>query len=135
MRTIELLPRARELAEPIERRLYEELARVLGGEWTETWQAGLPRVEETPGEINIEWILRLRNLALAFDMVEYGKMRYNLLGNGGSWFQGNQAGNLDQVDLSEALRDSPHAGVIPGYLREAHELLHGEEVKRLQTDA
>lgn len=135
MRTIELLPRARELAEPIEQRLHEELVRALGEDWVESWQEGLPPVEETPGEINIEWILRLRNLALAFDMAEYGKMRYNLLGNGGSWFQGNQAGNLDEVDLTGALRNSPHAAVIPGYLREAHELLHGEEVKRLQTDA
>ncbi|HNT86859.1 MAG TPA: aldo/keto reductase, partial [Candidatus Hydrogenedentes bacterium] len=80
METVRLLPRARETVAPIERRLREEMARVLGEDWAATWDQGLPRWHEAPGEVNIEWILRLRNLVLAFDMLEYAKMRYNLLG-------------------------------------------------------
>lgn len=132
MEMVELLPRAEELVPPIEQRLLDEMARTLGDDWAASWDQGLPKVEETPGEVAIEWILRLRNLAIAFDMVEYGKMRYNLLGNGGTWFQGQQAANIVDEALVPVLANSPHRDKIPGYLRDAHEMLKGEEVKRLQ---
>jgi hypothetical protein len=132
--TIDRVSRAAETVAPVVRRLEAHAARVLGTEWAETWQMGLPEWQDTPKGINIPWILRLRNLALAYDMVEYGKMRYNLLGNGGEWFPGNKADALDGAELSECLARSPHADVIPGYLREAHELLSGDDVKRLQED-
>jgi uncharacterized protein len=76
-------------------------------------------------------LLWLRNLALAYDLVEYGKMRYNLLGNGGHWFPGRNAIKLQDVDLSECLKRSPHREVIPQLLAETHELLGASEVKRL----
>jgi len=137
METVEKLDRAAELVEPIQRRLEEEMARVLGAEWVATWHEGLPEWHETPGEINIPWILRLRNLALAYDMVEFGKMRYNLLGNGGHWFPGQKADKLAEIDsgaLRDALANSPHADVIPGLLAETHALLTGEQRKRLQQE-
>ena len=105
----------------------------LGVEWTRTWQQGLPDWSEAPGEIHVPWILRLRNLALAYDMTEYGKMRYNLLGNGGHWFPGNKAGDAGSMDWAAALARAPHAETIPEYLAEAHALLAGEEAKRLQA--
>jgi ABC-type amino acid transport substrate-binding protein len=40
---------------------------------------GHPRVGEVPGHINVWEILRLWNYAKSLDMVEFGKMRYNLL--------------------------------------------------------
>ena len=132
LETIEKVDAARELVAPILRRLEDEMARVLGNTWAKTWQEGLPDWSETPGQINIPWILRLRNLALAYDMIEYGKMRYNLLGNGGHWFPGNKADKLDELDLAECLRRSPNAARIPVALADAHELLAGEERKRLQ---
>jgi predicted aldo/keto reductase-like oxidoreductase len=58
---------------------------------------GLPTPEETPGQIDIPTILWLRNLLLAFDMEEYAKARYNLLGNGGHWFPGQRADQLAQL--------------------------------------
>ena len=137
MDTADHLHDAAKLTVPIIERLHEEMARVLGKSWAETWQEGLPEWHETPGGINIPWILRLRNLALAYDMVEFGKMRYNLLGNGGHWFPGQKADKLDRVDpkkLRAALANSPHADVIPEALAEAHALLAGEERKRLQRD-
>ena len=76
----------------------------------------------------------MRNLALAYDMIEYGKMRYNMLGNADHWFPGNKAGNLDTDALASTLSGSAHADAIPAALAEAHSMLNGGEGKRLQED-
>jgi predicted aldo/keto reductase-like oxidoreductase len=122
---------ARALFAPIEERLTKQLIQTLGREWVETWQVGLPDWQDVPGQVNIKEILRLRNLAKAFDMIEYGKMRYNLLGNGDHWFPGYRADKAQGLDLSACLKNSPHAKEIPAALAEAHALLSGQEVKRL----
>jgi hypothetical protein len=121
------------IVKPVVERLESAMEEVLGVEWSRTWQEGLPDWKETPGEIHLPWVLRLRNLAVAYDMVEYGKMRYNMLGNNSAWFPGNNAENADKLDLSEALANSPHAQAIPEILAEAHALLSGEAQKPLQT--
>jgi hypothetical protein len=133
LQTADLSDRAAEFAAPIAAALDAEMERALGREWLTTWRQGLPEWHETPGHINVPWILRLRNLALAFDMIEYGKMRYNLLGQGDHWFPGNKADKLDQFDLRACLERSPHSGRIPALLAETHALLAGEERKRLQA--
>jgi predicted aldo/keto reductase-like oxidoreductase len=132
LETVRLLERADEVLPPIMRRLEDELARVMGDEWAATWDEGLPEWDEVPGEVNVRWILRLRNLALAYDLVDYGKMRYNLLGSGGNWFPGRKAESLESLDLAPALANSPFADRIPAALAEAHTLLSGEKRKRLQ---
>ena len=114
METVAKLDQAAELAGPIEKRLDAEMERVLGEEWVAHWEEGLPEWQDTPGDINIPWILRLRNLARAFDLVEFAKFRYNLIGNAGHWFPGKNAAGLDEVDLTECLKDSRYADVIPG---------------------
>ena len=123
----------KELAQRIETNLREEMERVLGREWMETWHVGLPRWEQAPQQVNLYEVVRLYNYAKALDMVEYGKMRYNLLGNGGHWFPGFRVDKLEGMDLTKAFPDSPHATRLPEVLREAHEMLKGEEVKRLST--
>jgi uncharacterized protein len=134
LKTLDLLSNAAEILKPIEQRLEAEALKILGEEWLNTWHMGLPKWEDTPDEINTNTILWLRNLALAYDMIEYGKMRYNLLGNGDHWFPGNKASNIKKVDLSEALKNSPHRQIIPSLLLEADELFKGEEVKRLSQN-
>ncbi|WP_437732446.1 aldo/keto reductase [Sorangium sp. So ce1335] len=116
---------------PILRGLDEELARVLGRAWVDTWHVGLPEWEAAPGQINVREILRLYNLARAFDMTAYGKQRYNLLGNGDHWFPGNRAERARELDLAQALAGAPQRHRIPEVLAEAHALLAGREVKRL----
>ncbi len=133
METVEKLDDAAAIVAPVVKRLEAAMEDALGVEWTRTWQVGLPDWSEAPGEIHVPWILRLRNLALAYDMTEYGKMRYNLLGNGGHWFPGNKAGDAGSMDWASALAKSPHAQKIPEYLAEAHSLLAGAEGKRLQA--
>ena len=134
METINKLNQAKEHIAPILKRLEEAMVEALGEKWANTWEEGLPDPAETPGELNIPWILRLRNLALAFDMIEYGKMRYNLLGKANHWFAGNKADKTNGLDLSECLKNSPNAAEIPSLLRDADRLLQGPEQERLQKD-
>lgn len=131
LKTIELLDRADEILPSILARLEQEATAKLGENWFKTWDIGLPSVEETPGNINIPVILWLRNLAIAYDMVEYSKMRYNLLGNGSHWFPGANAEESEKYDLSKCLANSPHAEKIPDILQDAHKLLGGKPVERL----
>jgi predicted aldo/keto reductase-like oxidoreductase len=74
------------------------------------------------------WLL---NLALAYDMIDYGKMRYNLLGQADHWFPGNRADKLAELDLRECLVNSPQSAKIPQMLAKAHEILGSAELKRL----
>ena len=134
METVRLLPCAQELVEPIVQRLEQARRQALGEDWAHTWHVGLPPFTEAPNQINVPVILRLWNLCKAFDMVEYGRMRYNLLGNGGTWFPGQKAENALQIEWSDYLRHSPHAARIPHILAEAHAMLVGEERKRLQQE-
>ncbi|BFM40860.1 aldo/keto reductase [Synechocystis sp. LKSZ1] len=119
------------LLNPIVERLEQRLVEALGSDWLATWQEGLPTPEETPGNINISKILWLRNLVLAYDLVDYGRMRYNLLGNGGHWFPGQPAKNINPEALQDCLRHSPHREIIPQLLQDMDELLGGAAVKRL----
>lgn len=134
METVAKLEEAKALAGPIASRLDQVLEDTLGREWLDTWRAGLPYFHETPGEINMWVILRLWNLVKAFDMVDFAKMRYNLLKDGEHWHPGQKANDLDMLDLSACLKNSPHGEVIPGVLREMHALIGGEDTARLQNN-
>ncbi len=131
LQILPLLDQAAEILPPIIQRLQQQADAALGAEWMNTWRVGLPSYEETPGNVNIPVILWLRNLALAYDMIDYGKARYNLLTNAGHWFPGAKADNIDQLNLQDCLQNSPHADRIPGYLAECDRLLGGAAVKRL----
>lgn len=131
LKTLPLLDRADEILPPILARLEQAAIAALGEDWVKTWHIGLPRYDETPGDVNIPVILGLRNLAIAYDLTEYAKTRYNLLGNGGHWFPGNKAEQVSKLDLVRSLAQSPHADKIPALLEDAHKLLASEAVKRL----
>ncbi len=122
---------APELAATVEDRLREAMGEVLGEDWARGWWKGLPEYEDTPNQINLLEILRLWSLAKSLDLVEFGKMRYNLLGNGGHWFPGTNTAGFDAAKIREVVKGSPFAERIPAILEEAHELLKGEEMKRL----
>lgn len=131
VKTLDVLDRADELLPPIEARLAAEAEARLGADWLETWHKGLPEFGEAPGDLNIPVLLWLHNLAKGWDMVEYAKARYNLLGNASHWFPGAKVENLDELDLSHCLAASPHRDRIPSLLREIHESLSGKEVSRM----
>ncbi len=131
LKTLDWLDRADEILPPILKRLEEAAIERLGPDWVNTWRTGLPSVDETPGRLNIPTILWLRNLAIAYDMVDYAKMRYNLLGQASHWFPGARADAIDAKSLQKCLANSPHADKIPGILQEAHEMLSDAIVKRM----
>ncbi len=134
--SLDYLDRIDQLLPEIEARLANAVEQATGGLaavgwqlWP--WQQDLPDWEHAPGYMNIRIMLWLRILAISFDMHEYGRMRYNLLGNGGHWFAGLNAANMDEEKVAKAVAKSSHADKIPGWLRQVHEMLGGVEVERL----
>ncbi len=136
MEAVERLGRAETigLVHQIEQRLNASAAETLGADWWANWQTGLPPWQATPGQVNLRVILMLWNLAKVFGMIDYAKMRYNLLGNGGHWFPGARLGETNPADLANALGRSPYRDRILDIVAEAHEMLKAEETKRLQED-
>jgi len=126
-------PDTLELVHGIARRLEAEYVRMNGASMPLRWDRDLPPFGEVPGGINIQEIRRLWALDRAFDMQTYGKLRYNLLGNGGHWFPGVNAGEFDHVAIREI-------GVKAGFpdlchiLEEAHERFGDVPRKRLQKE-
>ena len=82
-----------------------------------------------PEEINIPEVLRLRNLAISFNMVEFGKYRYKMFENAGHWFPGSKA--IRCTDCGDCLPRCPENLDIPKLLRDTHDRLQGQEGKRL----
>jgi len=81
-----------------------------------------------PEQINIPEVLRLRNLAVAYDMQDYGQYRYRMFENAGHWFPGAKGNRC--TDCGECLPRCPENLDIPRLLRDTHQRL-GERRRRL----
>jgi hypothetical protein len=82
-----------------------------------------------PENINIPEVLRLRNLAVAYEMTDFGQYRYRMLENAGHWFPGRKANNC--TECGDCLPRCPEKLPIPQLLFNTHELLNGPPQRRL----
>jgi len=93
-----------------------------------------------PEDVHIPEILRLRNLALTYNMEEFGRYRYKMFvrhdsetgeraGGAGHWFPGTQGDFC--TDCGDCLPRCPMNLPIPSLLHETHSMLGGEVGKRL----
>ena len=131
---LEYYDQAGEITRPIVDRIHEEVARLIGPEWLETWHRGIPEWQHLPNRINVRDILRLWTWAKAIDLTEFGTWRYNMMSAEDNWIPGNRVTDFDDRVMIEALRESPYAEKIPGLLREAREMFGGDKVKRLSEN-
>lgn len=131
---VALMDRADELVPPIDAKLTAMMRERTGLSHPEGMNAPLPEPEDTPGGLNLEVMLWLRHLAVGWGMETYGKMRFNLLGNGGHWFPGSAVSKETLLDLqavAQAVKGLPYADDIPSLIAESQRLLAGQPAKRL----
>lgn len=121
-------PSTAALVKGIAARLEEEFLRVNARPMPPRWDQELPPFERVPGGINLQEIVRLWSLDRAFDMQTYGKLRYNLLGNGGHWFPGVNAATFDEAAIRSL------GAHLSEMLKEAHQRFGDIPRQRLQQN-
>jgi uncharacterized protein len=132
--SLAMIDAANDRITPIVERLDAAMLDAVGPQVARRFAEGLPDWEASPGYMNIPVMLWLRHLALAYELIDYGQMRYNLLGNGGHWFGGLNASNLNSISAEQfdkAVKNSPFAASIRDWLVETHQMLGGAEQSRL----
>jgi len=117
--------------EPIAKKLDAVYREAVGDEFGRRWSEGLREWDVLPGKINVRRILWLRNLVLAFDLIDFAQERYMSMKPDDIWVPGARAEKFDDAEMTAALPDSPFREQIPAMLREAHKILFNPKVHPL----
>jgi predicted aldo/keto reductase-like oxidoreductase len=110
-----------EVLHQLEQRQRERLGNDLCGQC----RACLP----CPNQVPIPNLLRLRNLTLGHDLIEYSQERYNLIGRAGHWWDTIDASACESC--GECLPRCPHGLNIPKLLADTHTRLVAAPRRRL----
>ena len=135
LEAVSLLPHSARYIPVIIKRIEQESINILGIEWYRCWDKKLPRWNETPGYINIPVLLWLSNLLDCLDLEGFVRARYQMLGNGGHWFPGNNANLLDidvfESQLLEVLEGHVQPNLVIKKLRNLKEKFGEKTIERL----
>jgi hypothetical protein len=129
MKTLPLVANPAPVLEPIVARLQAAYRQALGDDFAAHWVEGLPEWNVLPGKINVRRILWLRNLVLAYDLLDFAQERYMSMSPDDIWVPGARAAEFDDDAMTAALPGSPFRKEIPGLLREAHKMLFNPKVR------
>ena len=129
LKVLPLLADAALILEPIVNRLEAAYREAVGDAFARRWFEGLRDWNELPGKINVQRILWLRNLVLAYDLLPFAQERYMAMSPDDIWVPGARAAEFDDGEMVAALPDSPFREQIPAILHEAHQLLFNPKVK------
>ncbi|MDG2168459.1 MAG: aldo/keto reductase [Opitutales bacterium] len=108
-------------------RILEEVKKIGGPDWYDTWYHGIPDWNELPQKINVKDIVRLWTWAKAIDIVGFGRWRYNMMSEDDIWVPGNPVVDFDKTEMLTHLKGNPYSEKLIEILHESRELFAKKE--------